>query len=207
VTFSSDMVFDGKKGEAYVEWDAPNPINNYGRSKAEGERRVLAAGGKVLIIRTATFFSPHDAGNVAVEILDELGHGRLPSAATDIFMSPTFVPDLVDAVLDLLIDGETGIWHISNPACLSWFEFAQMLARKAGFDPEMVVGMTAEELGWRAPRPRQVTLGSVRGAMLSEVEPAVERFLGDTYIAAHREEPKAEPATRDPVLQTAVPAE
>src|ERR1700712_2519353 len=65
VTISADMVFDGTKGEPYVETDEPHAINVYGRSKAEGERRVFAAGGRNLVIRTSTFFSPYDSDNFA----------------------------------------------------------------------------------------------------------------------------------------------
>jgi dTDP-4-dehydrorhamnose reductase len=198
VTFSSDMVFDGTKDGPYVETDETRPLNAYGQSKAEGERRVAASGGQTLIIRSATFFSPHDAKNFAVRILDDLDKGATPPAANDCFMSPTFVPDLVDAALDLLIDGETGIWHLSNPACMSWEEFARELAEAAGFDPEAIVGMPARDLGWTAPRPSRTPLGSVRGKMLSEVEPAIARFLHDTRLAPHRRAPQSSASQRDP---------
>jgi dTDP-4-dehydrorhamnose reductase len=91
-----------------VESDAPNPLNVYGRSKAEAERRTLAAGGKPLVVRTAAFFSPHDPHNFAAWVVRELSAGRPVRAAEDAVVSPTYVPDLVRAAFDLLIDGETG---------------------------------------------------------------------------------------------------
>lgn len=128
IAFSSDMVFDGTKQGPYVEQDAPNPVNAYGRSKAEMERRLFASGADVLVVRSATFFSGHEAHNFAMRHLDELARKGVTSAADDLVMSPTYVPDLVDAVLDLLLDGERGIWHLSNPAAMSWAAFVKALA-------------------------------------------------------------------------------
>ena len=203
VTFSSDMVFDGRKDGRYCEWDEPSPLNVYGRSKAEAERRVLASGAQALVVRTATFFSPHDARNFAARALRELARGRPVAAAGDLFMSPTYVPDLVDATLDLLIDGETGLWHLSNPTCCSWAEFVRALAEQAGFDAEQVQAVPASELGWHAPRPTRVPLGSARGALLSELAPALGRFVSDTRLIATPQEPKPDASQRDPVVTIA----
>jgi dTDP-4-dehydrorhamnose reductase len=203
ITFSSDMVFDGNKGSAYVETDSCNPLNTYGRSKAEGERRVVTAGGRNLIVRSATYFSPYDSSNFAVRILNDLGEGIKIPEAGDCFFSPTYVPDLVDAVLDLLIDGETGIWHITNPARLSWAEFASTLAEHAGLDPGGVRVLSSQEMGWRAMRPVDVSLSSTRGGLLSETLPAIDRFIADTRHATKKKTPHPSPSLRDPVLTSA----
>jgi dTDP-4-dehydrorhamnose reductase len=204
VAFSSDMVFDGIKQGPYLEHDAPNPVNAYGRSKAEMERRLFASGADVLVVRSATFFSGHEAHNFAMRHLDELARKGVTSAADDLLMSPTYVPDLVDAVLDLLLDGERGIWHLSNPAAVSWADFVKSLAQAAGFDPMNVEAAPAVELGWTAPRPRAVPLASTRGAMLSEVEPAISRFLNDTRIGHPRQASHSPAAERDPKVMIAV---
>src|SRR5205085_2525636 len=60
VTFSSDLVFDGRLGRAYVESDAPYPTCVYGSSKAEAERRIAAAHPGSLLVRTSAFFGPWD---------------------------------------------------------------------------------------------------------------------------------------------------
>lgn len=203
VTFSSDMVFDGTKDGRYCEWDEPRPLNVYGRSKAEAERRVLSSGAPALVVRTATFFSPHDANNFAARALRELARGRPVAAAGDLFMSPTYVPDLVDATLDLLIDGETGLWHLSNPACCSWAEFVKALAEQAGFDPGQVQAVSAKEIGWHVPRPPAVPLGSARGALLSELAPALGRFVSDTRLVVTLQEPEPDASQRDPVVTIA----
>jgi dTDP-4-dehydrorhamnose reductase len=177
VTFSSDLVFDGRAGRPYVERDATEPLNVYGLSKAEAERRVLAVGAKALIARTAAFFSPHDPYNFAVHALASLREKRAFVAANDCFVSPTYVPDLVDATLDLLIDGETGVWHLANRGRFSWAEFARTLADAAGFDARLVEDAPGSSLGWAAARPADVALGSDRGEILPTADNAVERFV------------------------------
>lgn len=177
VTFSSDLVFDGLKGSPYVESDAPSPLNAYGRSKAEAEARVLVLGGPALVVRTAAFFSHADPHNFAVHALSALGRGERFRAADDLIVSPTYVPDLVNACLDLLLDGETGVRHLANAGALSWADFARALAEGAGYNPGLVEGLPAAAFGWPAPRPHDVSLGSEHGQVMPALESAIERFL------------------------------
>src|SRR3954471_10498350 len=114
VTFSSDLVFDGRLGRAYVESDAPYPTCIYGASKLEAEQLASAACPDALILRTSAFFGPWDPHNFVYHTLRALAAGDQWQAAADYTITPTYVPDLVNASLDLLIDGETGIWHLAN---------------------------------------------------------------------------------------------
>lgn len=187
-TFSSDLVFDGRSRRPYVETDAPNPLNVYGRSKAEAERLVLEASGEPLVIRTAAFFSAADPHNFAVWAARELAAGRTVRAAEDCVVSPTYVPDLVRASLDFLIDGETGIRHLANGGAVSWAEFAVRVAEALELDPGKVQGAPASEMGWKAERPSRAALGTVRGQILPSFEAALARFAD-----AFRLEPEATP--------------
>jgi len=177
VTFSSDQVFDGCKGSSYVEGDALNPLNAYGHSKAEADRRVMALGGRTLVVRTAAFFSPYDSYNFAVGALHCINSGRELHAARDQYISPTYVPDLVDAVLDLLIDEETGVWHLANQGRVSWASFAKLLAARANMDGRYVVPVPGAELNGQARRPADVTLTSTRSSMLASLDSAIDRFI------------------------------
>ena len=172
VTFSSDLVFDGALGRDYREEDSVSPACAYGRSKAEAERRVLAAASGAMVIRTAAFFGPWDRHNFASHVLASLGRGRPVRACPRTFVSPTFVPDLCHAALDLLIDGETGLWHLANQGCVSWHEFARRVADGAGYDPALVV----EEAG---PADRRTALASGRGQLLRPFEAALADYLGE----------------------------
>lgn len=177
VTFSSDLVFDGEAGRPYLEGDRTQPLNVYGRSKAEAEARVTATGAKALIARTAAFFSPHDPYNFAHHALSSLTERRPFAAANDCYVSPTYVPDLVDATLDLLIDGETGVWHLANRGRFSWAQFARSLAEAAGLDAGLVEDVASRRLGFAAVRPADVALGTTRGQLLPGLDCAVERFV------------------------------
>ncbi len=179
VTVSTDQVFDGTKGAAYVERDAVAPLNVYGRSKAEAERRVLAAMPDALVVRTAAFFSPHDPHNFAVHVVDALRRGECVRAAADSIVSPTYVPDLVDALLDLLCDGAGGLWHLATPGAVSWAAFARALAVAAGRDAGLVDAVPGATLGWTAPRPAAVALASERSWTMPPLADAIGRFAAD----------------------------
>jgi dTDP-4-dehydrorhamnose reductase len=171
VTFSSDLVFDGSLGRPYCEQDAVNPAGVYGLSKAEAEREVLHSCDRALVIRTSAFFGPWDRGNFARMTVDALARGEPVRASRDTIVSPTYVPDLCHAVLDLLIDGETGIWHLANHGELSWHEFARRIAQSAGYDPALVLPV-------EGPRAN-TALTSVRGLLLRPIDHAIDDFLGE----------------------------
>ncbi|WP_189338483.1 family 1 glycosylhydrolase [Sphingobium sp. SCG-1] len=176
LSFSSDLVFDGREDKHYIETDMPHPLNVYGHSKGCAEAAISALPGAHLIVRTAAFFSPHDPHNFAVAVARALRERHTFPAADDHFVSPTYVPDLVDAALDLLIDGERGVWHLTNNHTLSWADFARMIARAMELDETLVQGVPGTTLGWRARRPACAGLVSTRGAMLRSLDEAVAQF-------------------------------
>lgn len=187
VTFSSDLVFDGAAGRPYTEDDTPAPLNVYGAAKAEAERRVLDISPEALVIRTSAFFGPWDDHNFATVALRTVA-GRVPfRAAADYTVSPTYVPDLVNAVLDLLIDGERGIWHLSNDGAVSWFDFGQMLARAAGLSEELIEPCSWRELWQPAARPPCSVLGTVRGQLLPTLAAAIQVYAAETAAKLHDE--------------------
>ena len=176
VTFSSDLVFDGRKGAPYGEADPPCPLNVYGESKLRAERAALSNDSTALVIRTAAFFSPYDPHNFAAHVMRALSSGQPLEAAEDLVVSPTYVPDLVDAVLDLMIDGETGIRHLANQGAVSWADFARLIAGVLDLDPGLVRGVPAPSLGWAAPRPAFVPLTTERGQVMPTLSSAVARY-------------------------------
>jgi len=177
VTFSSDLVFDGLSRRPYVETDAPAPLNVYGRSKAEAEARVLASNPSALVVRTSAFFGPNDEYNFVTIALRALAEGGRFPAACDSVVSPTYVPDLVNACLDLLIDGERGVWHLANRGAVTWAELARRAAELAGLDARLIEPRTSKSLGLAAARPSYSALASGRGALLPSLESALERYM------------------------------
>ncbi len=177
LTFSSDLVFDGRSPDPYRESDAVNPLNTYGRSKAEAEREVLRLCPGALVVRTAAFFGPWDDYNFVTVALRELAAGRHFPAADDLVVSPTYVPDLVHASLDVLIDGEHGIWHLTNRGAVTWAGLARAAARRAGLDEALVEPQPASAFGWPAARPRRCAFDSERGQLLPPLEDALGRYF------------------------------
>jgi dTDP-4-dehydrorhamnose reductase len=190
VGFSSDLVFDGKLDRPYLESDRPAPLNVYGRSKARAEREILDLGGRALMVRTAAFFSPYDPYNFAAHLIRTLAVGAPFEAAGDLTLSPTYVPDLVDATLDLLIDGETGLRHLANPSAVSWAEFARHLAVALNLDADLVRSRLHGEFGWAARRPRYAALATERGDVMPPLDAAIARYAA--IVAEAEFAPEAE---------------
>jgi len=179
LTFSSDMVFDGESDVPYTESAAVAPLNAYGRSKASMEDRVLAASPTALVVRTSAFFGPWDDANFVTGALRELAAGRELRAADDTVVSPTYVPDLVQAALDLLVDGERGVWHLANAGAVTWSELALRAAEMAGVSARGLRAQPMRDLGLPARRPAYSALGSERGWIMPSIDDALERYLTD----------------------------
>ncbi|MBD2313194.1 SDR family oxidoreductase [Desertifilum sp. FACHB-1129] len=179
LTFSSDLVFDGSGTSPYVESHAVAPLNVYGRSKALAEARVLKAYPASLAIRTSAFFGPWDEYNFVAIALRQLGAGGRFVAAEDAVVSPTYVPDLVNASLDLLMDGECGLWHLANSGAIAWAELARLVAVRAGFDASRIEACSTQELGLAAVRPTYSVLGSERGVLLPCLDRAISRYFDE----------------------------
>lgn len=173
VTFSTDLVFDGKAGRPYVEQDSPAPACAYGRSKAEAEQRLMAIDSDALIIRTSAFFGPWDRYNFLFDAIEKLRRGEEVFASDRTYVSPTYVPDLVHATLDLLLDGEIGIWHLTNQGAISWHELAREAASAASVDRSKI----------RLVRPAHdgeagdTSLSSNRGLLLRPLDQALSDFV------------------------------
>jgi dTDP-4-dehydrorhamnose reductase len=177
VTFSSDLVFDGSQNAPYVETDPIAPLNIYGVSKAEAEKRVLDRHPGALVIRTSAFFGPWDEYNFISVAMRALRQGRTFLAAADVTVSPTYVPDLVNTTLDLMIDGESGIWHLSNAGAVTWATLVWRAAELAQIDPSPVQACRSEQLHFRAKRPTYSVLGSVRSSLMPPLDDALSRYF------------------------------
>lgn len=169
VTFSSDLVFDGQLGRPYLEPDPTSPACVYGESKAAAEDRVLALDPTALIVRTSALFGPWDKFNFLHHTMASLQRGEEVHASDNSLVSPTYVPDLVHATLDLLLDGESGIWHLANLGSISWHELAREIAGRTGLSPKKI----RDSGGARADN----TLGTSKGQLLRPLGAALDDFV------------------------------
>jgi dTDP-4-dehydrorhamnose reductase len=151
VYISTDYVFDGTAARPYVEWDDPNPLSVYGRSKLGGERECPPA---ATVIRTQWVCGAHGA-NMAKTVLRLAGaDGGTLRFVDDQRGSPSFTADLAAAVVTLALDRRPGVFHVTNQGEATWFEFARAVVAAAGGDPSRVQPITTAELDPPRPAPR-----------------------------------------------------
>jgi dTDP-4-dehydrorhamnose reductase len=150
VYISTDYVFDGTSSRPYLEWDPPQPLSVYGRSKLGGEAE---AGPGSTIVRTSWVSSGHGA-NILATILRLAGETGPLRFVTDQVGCPTFTADLAGAVTVLATERVPGIFHVTNQGPASWFEFATAVVKAAGGDPGRVEPIATADLSPPRPAPR-----------------------------------------------------
>lgn len=153
--FSTDYVFDGRKGAPYVESDEPAPLSAYGRSKLAGENQVAVG----WIIRTSWLFG-WTSRNFLLSMLQLGKEQRQVRVVDDQRGSPTYVSHLAEAVSGLL-RSPGGIWHVAAEGECTWAEFAEAIFEEAGIECRVLPVSTAD-LGRPAPRPAYAVLRSER---------------------------------------------
>lgn len=176
LTFSSDLVFDGFKSRPYVESDQVSPLNAYGKSKADCESAVLEKHPQALIIRTSAFFGPNDNYNFVHNVMESLSRQTQITVAADVKVSPTYVPDLVNIALDLFIDEEKGIRHLTNKGAITWADLAYETARIFRLNPMFINAQPVAAMNMGAVRPRYSVLGTEKGVLMPTLEDALRRF-------------------------------
>jgi len=183
VYVSTDYVFDGTRDEPYWEWDEPNPLSVYGRSKLAGEREALSLHQRCYVVRTSWVYSPR--GRNFVKTMLRLAAER-PSLTVvdDERGGPTLAADLAVAIRKLVERRVYGVYHFSNHGSCSRFELAKRALEIAGFTTDVAPVSTAEYLSrypLPAQRPANSTLrnfaGAALGIELAPWEDALERFL------------------------------
>ena len=152
VHFSTDYVFDGTKGEPYLETDTPNPINTYGQSKLQGELYLRALTDNFLIVRTSWLYGKNGKNFVKAILARAEETGKL-TVVHDQIGSPTYTVDLAGAVKVLIENGQKGIFHVTNRGRCSWYEFALKILEYAGKTDVEIKPIITAELNRKALRP------------------------------------------------------
>jgi dTDP-4-dehydrorhamnose reductase len=144
VYVSTNEVFDGTKGEPYLEFDQPNPINAYGRSKLAGEFFTRTFLDHFYVVRTAWLYAWGGKNFVTkmVRIADERGELRV---VTDEVSSPTYAPDLAQAIANLIRTDHYGIYHFTNEGVCSRYDFAAKILELAGRGHVLVHPITSDQ--------------------------------------------------------------
>ena len=165
VHYSTNFVFDGRSDRPYVESDPVGPLGAYARSKADGERRVLAEHPAALVIRTAALFgstgSRAKGGSFPDRIVRAAREGRPLAVVADQKVNPTYTRDLAEASIELAASGMAGLVHVVAEGCCGWDEFARAALAECGVDWRVESVSTNASPGV-APRPLNGCLESER---------------------------------------------
>lgn len=150
VYVSTDYVFDGTSDRPYLEWDRPNPLSVYGRSKLAGETEVSH---EAAVVRTSWVCGVH--GSNMVKTILRLAGGEGPLRFVDDQRGcPTFTADLAGALLTIGTERLSGVYHVTNQGPTTWFEFARQVLGVSGGDPGRVEPIATSDLDLPRPAPR-----------------------------------------------------
>ncbi len=141
VHFSTDYVFDGAAGRPYTEDDEPHPLGAYAVSKLAGELYARAYLDQPLVIRTSGVFGPGGLSTARgnfIETMLRLAARKEPiRVVADHVASPTYSPLLAARTADLVERKQRGLFHVGGGTAISWFDYAAMIFRAAGLQPEL----------------------------------------------------------------------
>lgn len=152
VTGPSNLARHGRRFIHFSTNYVLDPVNVYARTKLAGEKAVLEANGRALVIRTSWVFG-RGKNNFLSTVAGNLAAGSRVSAINDVWASTTYVEDLVTRVLEMI--GQSGVHAVVNDGVLTYFDFAREAARLVGAD-EALIEPVAESRA--APRPRHTPM-------------------------------------------------
>lgn len=186
VYLSTDYVFDGAKGEPYLEWDEPNPLSVYGRSKLAGEQEAQTHHGRCYVVRTSWVYSLK--GRNFVNTMRRLASERPRlTVVNDEIGSPTLAGDLAGAIARLAAWHVHGVYHFSNAGSCSRWDLARQ-AIAATYPAVVVEPISTAAFLERHPlparRPPCTPLANLAGEALGITLPPWEDALGRFLASA-----------------------
>ena len=162
---STNEVFDGQKGEPYYEHEQTRPINAYAQSKQAGEEYVRMHLSRFYIVRTAWLYA-RGGNNFPRKIVQAAEkYGKLRVVCDEI-SSPTFAPDLAQAIHSLIRSEQYGIYHMTNEGVCSRFEFARRILELAGKGDVPLEPITSDQWPRASTPPLNCVIRNLAGAQL-----------------------------------------
>ena len=180
IHISTDFVFDGNSNKPYTEEDQTNPLSEYGRTKLKGERNIQSYCDSYLVVRTSWLFG-HNGVNFAAKMLELAEQRKELSIVTDETGSPTYTPDLAEALWILIKQKCEGVINVSNDGSCSRYEWAEYIFETMGFKIKLKQIKSCEY-----KRPAKVPLNStlncqkfttITGMKMRPWEETVESYL------------------------------
>lgn len=158
---STDMVFDGEKGN-YKEDDDAHPISAYGKTKLLGERFIQSISSNFVIARAALIYGPPITGSnsFSERIKSHTASGKVMPLFTDQFRTPVLVQNLAQALLELAEHPYQGVLHMGGETRVDRFTFGMRLAELKGIPENLFKATSMDDITLTAPRPRDVSLNT-----------------------------------------------
>jgi dTDP-4-dehydrorhamnose reductase len=147
---STDYVFDGTAGRPYTEWDVPNPVSVYGRSKLGGEAEL---GPGDTVVRTSWLAGRH-GHNFVRTILDRARRGAELKVVDDQHGCFTLASDLAAMIRRLVVERRSGVYHVTNQGPTTWYRLACDAVAVAGLDASLVKPIDTADMDPPRPAPR-----------------------------------------------------
>jgi len=157
---STDAVFEGELNKKYLETDITKPVNYYGFTKLKAEEIILSGSKNNVVLRTAVIYGNNSQSRFTNWILSYLKEEKLVDPFIDQYNSPTLVDDLSQAIVKILQNNISGLYHATGPTCVNRYDFALMLAKEFALDSNLIKPVTSFEKKQNAPRPISTCLDS-----------------------------------------------
>ena len=166
IHFSTDYVFDGEKEAAYLEDDLMHPLGVYGQSKCAGEEAIQEIGGLIYILRTSWVYSNigHNFYLTMKKLSSERDELKVVADQIGVPTSNQFIAEQIKAIIPLLHDNNTGVYHlVPNKSC-SWYEFAKAIINQTNpeFNLEHLHVIPTHEFPTKTKRPSNSVLSNVK---------------------------------------------
>ena len=155
IHLSSDFVFDGTSLN-YEENDKPNPLSIYGKSKLQAEEYIQQNFKNHQIIRTILVFGFGEnlsRNNILTWAYSSLNQNNNINVVNDQIIKPTYIKDLAKAILDLMVNYQNSIFHISGDEEISIYQLAKKVAEVYGFDKNLIASISSKSLNELGKRP------------------------------------------------------
>lgn len=180
VHYGTDFVFDGRAETPYTENDAPQPQSVYASSKLLGEQFAVDAV-RYYVLRVESLFGGPAARSSVDRIVSNLREGREARVFVDRVVSPSYVDDVAEATLALLMRRSPyGLYHCVNAGHTTWYELAREIARLTGTDPRLLVPVRVADVVLKAKRPVFAALDNSRlrseGIVMPSWQDALRRY-------------------------------
>lgn len=180
VHVSTDYVFSGDASSPRRESDETIPKTVYGKSKLEGEQRVLARCPGAAVVRTAWLYG-YNGNNFVKTILNAAEKNGAVKVVNDQHGNPTSAADLAHHLLLLAASDDGGVFHCTNHGICSWYDFAKRFLARAGSEAR-IEPCTTEEFPRPAPRPAYSALDNARlretvGDFMRDWENAIDEYI------------------------------